>query len=65
MPFGLHEFFGMAFGLKNVAQAFQRLMDTVYRGLESLFLYIADTLVASGDIAEHKLYLYQLFERLR
>ena len=30
-PFGLFEFFRMPFGLKNAAQAFQHMMDAVYR----------------------------------
>ena len=36
-PFG-YEFLGMPFGLKNAAQAFQWLMDTVCRGLETVFV---------------------------
>ena len=64
-PFGLYEFLRMPFGLKNAAQAFQRLMDTVCRGLDSAFVYIDDILVASRDRTEHKLHLHQLFDRLR
>ena len=46
-PFGLFEFLRMPFGLKNAAQAFQRLMDTVCQGLDFAFVYIDDILVAS------------------
>ena len=41
-PFGLYEFLQMPFGLKNAAQAFQCLMDTVCHGLDSAFVYIDD-----------------------
>ena len=43
-PFGLYEFLRMPFGLKNAAQSFQRLMDSVCRGLDSVFVYIHDIL---------------------
>jgi hypothetical protein len=46
-PFGLYEFIRMPFGLKNAAQAFQRLMDIVCQGLDFVFGYIDDILVAS------------------
>ena len=47
-PFGLFEFLRMPFGLKNSAQAFQRLMDGVLRGLsDSVFVYLDGILVAS------------------
>ena len=62
-PFGLFEFLRMPFGLKNAAQAFQRLMDTVCRELEFAFVYIDDILVASKDVEAHKLHLRRLFER--
>ena len=32
-PFGLFEFLRMPFGLKNSTQAFQRLMDSVFRDI--------------------------------
>ena len=64
-PFGLYEFLRMPFGLKNAAQAFQRLMDTVCRGLDAVFVYVDDILVASRDAAEHKVHLRQLFQRLQ
>lgn len=52
-PFGLFEFLKMPFGLKNAAQAFQRLMDTVCRGLDSVFVYLDDILIASCNAVEH------------
>ncbi len=62
-PFGLFEFLCMPFGLKNAAQAFQRLMDQVCRGLEEVFVYIDDILIASSNASEHKRHLRQLFQR--
>ena len=63
-PFGLFEFLRMPFGLKNAAQTFQRLMDTVLRDLPFLFVYLDDILVASTSKAEHTSHLLTLFERL-
>ena len=48
-PFGLFEFLRMPFGLKNAAQAFQRLMDSVCRDLHFAFVYLDDILVASAN----------------
>ena len=64
-PFGLFEFLRMPFGLKNAAQAFQRLMDSTCQGLEFVFVYLDDILIFSRSHAEHKQHLKQLFERLR
>ncbi len=64
-PFGLFEFLCMPFGLRNAAQAFQRLMDQVCRGLEDfLFVYLDDILVASLNAKDHKRHLRLLFKRL-
>ena len=52
-PFGLYEFLRMPFGLKNSAQAFQRLMNKVLTGLERVFVYLDDILVASQNPAQH------------
>ena len=64
-PFGLYEFLRMPFGLKNAAQAFQRLMDTVCQGLDFAFVYIDDILVASKDDESHQEHLRLLFQRLQ
>ena len=64
-PFGLFEFLRMPFGLKSAAQAFQRLMDTVCRGLDFAFVYIDAILVASKDAETHKNHLRMLFKRIQ
>lgn len=63
-PFGLYEFLRMPFGLKSAAQTFQRLMDSVCQGLDFLFVYLDDMLVASDSEEEHTSDLRQLFSRL-
>ena len=63
-PFGLFEFLRMPFGLKNAAQSFQRLMDSVLRDLPFLFVYLDDILVASTSTSQHLAHLRTLFERL-
>ena len=45
-PFGLWEFLQMPFGLKNAAQAFQRLMDGIFCQLDFAFVYLDDILIA-------------------
>ncbi|BHF84866.1 hypothetical protein SprV_1002801800 [Sparganum proliferum] len=63
-PFGLFEFIRMPFGLRYATQTFQRFIDQVLRGLDFVYAYIDDLLVASSDAAEHEIHLRQLFERL-
>ena len=60
-PFGLFEFLRMPFGLKNAAQAFQRLMDTVCQSLDFVFVYLDDILIASSSHHEHQKHLKILF----
>lgn len=64
-PFGLYEFMYMAFGFKNAAQTFQRLIDEVTRDLDFVFAYIDDILIASSTEMEHIKHLQTIFERLR
>ena len=64
-PFGLFEFLRMPFGLKNSAQAFQRLMDSVFRDLPFTFVYLDDILIASPDSASHCQHLAIVFSRLQ
>jgi hypothetical protein len=64
-PFGMFEFLRMPFGLRNAGQSFQRLMDTVLSGLERVFVYIDDILVASKDEKQHMEDLRAVCTRLR
>jgi cleavage and polyadenylation specificity factor subunit 1 len=63
-PFGLWEFLRMPFGLKNAAQAFQRLMDGIFRNLPYVFVYLDDILVASPSNQRHGDHLRQVFQLL-
>lgn len=47
--FGLFEFTKMPFGLRNVVQTFQRLMNQILRDLPSSFAYLDDIPVAFKD----------------
>ena len=64
-PFGLWEFVRMPFGLRNAGQTFQRMMDSVLRGLDCVFVYIDDVLVASPSVEEHHRDLERVFQRLQ
>ncbi len=54
----------IAFGLRNAALAFQRLMNVTCRDLPFVFTYVDDLLVASENETEHVEHLRILFERL-
>ena len=55
----------MPFGLRNAAQTFQRFMDEVTRGLDFVYVYIDDILIASTNALEHEVHLRLLFDRFR
>ena len=60
-PFGLWEFLFMAFGLRNAAQALQRLKDNILMGLEFVFSFLDDDGVFSKSKEEHWTHLRALF----
>jgi hypothetical protein len=64
-PFGLFEYLFMPFGLKNVAQTFQRLMDHLFRHLPFVFEYFDDILIASRTEQEHMVHLRQVLSILQ
>jgi cleavage and polyadenylation specificity factor subunit 1 len=64
-PFGLFEFPFMSFGLSNAAQAFQRFIDDIMRGMEFCFAYLDNILIFSRTLEEHEQQLRTLFDRLQ
>jgi Reverse transcriptase (RNA-dependent DNA polymerase)/RNase H-like domain found in reverse transcriptase len=54
----------MPFGLRNVGQTFQRLMDQVLRGLDYCFEYLDNILVASESLEQDKEQLREVLARL-
>jgi len=64
-PFGLFEFTTMPFGLKNASQTFQRYMNSTFQGMDFVFCYIDDILVASETPEQHRTHLRLVFEKLQ
>ena len=63
-PFGLFEYVRMGFGLRNASQTFQRFINQVTRGLDFVFAYVDDILIASDNSTQHREHLRILFKRL-
>jgi len=64
-PFGLYEFPVMCFGLKNAAQTFQRFINNVIQGLDFVFAYVDDVLIASANVDEHVANVRETLQRLQ
>lgn len=64
-PWGLYEYVVMPFGLKNASQTFQRYINSIFRDLNFVEVYIDDIMVMSQDIEKRKQHLKEVFERLR
>ena len=62
-PFGHFEFLRMPFGLRNAAQTFQRFIHQVLQGLDFVYAYNDDLLIASSYKSEHLENLRLLFAR--
>jgi hypothetical protein len=60
-PFGLWEFLFMAFGLRNAAQALQRLKDNILMGFDYVFSFLDDDGVFSKSKEQHYTHLRTLF----
>ena len=64
-PFGLFEFLRMPLGLRNAGQTFQRFMNTVFQGLDMVFTFVDDVLIASDNITTHLKDIEMVLERLK
>lgn len=64
-PAGLFEYLYMPFGLRNAPSTFQRYMDTIFREMNCVFVYIDDILVFSKNPEEHERHLRQVFQILK
>ncbi|GFX52393.1 hypothetical protein TNCV_4324111 [Trichonephila clavipes] len=64
-PFGLYEFNTMSFGLRNAPSTFQRFITKVLYGLDFVFPYLDDVLVASSTEEELSEHLKMVFERFQ
>lgn len=63
-PMGLFEFPRMTPGLKNAGQTFQRFIHEVLHGLDFVFAFIDDLLIASPDEETHITHLRTVLQRL-
>lgn len=63
-PFGLFEFNVMAPGLRNAPSSFQRFIHEVFAGLDFVFIFLDDGLIASSSEEEHRQHLELVFARL-
>ena len=64
-PFGLFEFNVMSFGLRNAPSTFQRFINNIFIGLDFIFPYLDDILIASESEEQHKKHLTAVFNRLQ
>lgn len=62
---GHYEFLRMPFGLKNAPSTFQRLMDHILRGIDNVFTYLDDVIIASTSLQEHIEKVKQVFDRFK
>lgn len=66
VPTGHYQYRRMPFGLRNAPATFQRLMDSVLRGLKpkQCMVYLDDIIVFPASLEEHAICLREVFKRL-
>ena len=57
MPFGLFEFTRKTFGMQNMGNTFQRLMDCILASFENPFPYLDDIFIFSKEEEENRAHL--------
>jgi transposase InsO family protein len=62
---GTYEFLKSAQGLSSSPAAFQQLMEYIFRGLEGVYIYLDDVLLASKNYEDNLTSLRHTLERLR
>ena len=60
--YGTYKFEVMPFGLMNAPSTFQRMMDTIVRGLPFVCVYLDEVVVFSKSLEEHLRHLHQIFD---
>ncbi|GFR13832.1 hypothetical protein TNCT_303431 [Trichonephila clavata] len=55
----------MSFGLRNAPSTFQRFITDVLRGLDFVFPYLDDVLIASSSEEEHEKHVKLVFDRFQ
>ena len=63
-PDGLYQYTVMPFGLRNAPATFQRMMNSVLRGVNNCETYLDDVLAFNDTWLEHINTLKQIFQRL-
>jgi hypothetical protein len=64
---GLYEYKRLPFGLRNAPSSFQRMMDSVLRGLKptQCLVYLDDVIIFSEGIEQHAERLRRVFDKLK
>ncbi|KMQ85817.1 enzymatic polyprotein endonuclease reverse [Lasius niger] len=67
IPYGHYEFNRMPFGLKNTPATFQRLMNSVLKGIQELrcLVYLDDIVIYGSSLEDHNKRLAEVLRRLR
>jgi hypothetical protein len=65
VPRGLYRMKAGFYGLKDLPESFQRMMDVIFHGMEKVvFVYFDDILIVTDTLEEHESVLSEVFRRL-